>query len=138
MGRVGVGAYDELVLRRGDIVLGLDRTDDSVAAHVAAGRRVIRGDALDLEFWDRVSLHPEIELVVLAMSDHEANLEAVRRIKEFLPDARIAAAAVFPDEVEELVDVGVDTARNLYDEDGQGLADDACDLLELADSARTD
>ncbi len=138
MGRVGAGAYDELVVRRGNVVLGLDRRDESVQRHRDAGRRVMRGDALDSEFWDRMSLHPGTDLVVLAMNDHRANVEAVERIKGHLPDVRIAAAAVFQDEVEELERAGVDTARNLYGEAGQGLADDACDLLEVIDRSRRD
>jgi hypothetical protein len=132
MGRVGAGAYDELVRRRGNVVLGVDRRDETVAANEAAGRLVVRGDALDNDFWDRMRLHPGTELVVLAMGDHRANLEGVRRVKEFLSDVRIAASATFADEVTELERAGVDVARNLYGEAGQGLADDACDLLDRA------
>lgn len=130
MGRVGAGAYDELVARRGEVVLGVDRHAASVAANDAEGRRVIRGDALDLEFWGKLQLQPSIGLVVLAMSDHAANLEAVRRVNSFLPDAKIAATASYPDDVAQLERAGVDVARNLYGEAGQGLADDACDLLD--------
>lgn len=129
MGRVGRGAYDELVVREGPVVLGLDRADEACAANEQAGRWVVRGDALDTEFWSRLRFRPEIELVVLAMSDHQANLEAVRRVKENLPGVKIAAAATFEDEVRELGEAGVDVARNLFSEAGQGLADDACDLL---------
>ena len=131
MGRVGAGAYDELVVRRGDVVLGVDRNDASVAANEAKGRDMVRGDALDFEFWGRLRLDAGVELVVLAMGDHAANLEAVRRVKEFLPTARIAAASSYADDVAELEDAGVDVARNLFGEAGQGLADDACDLLEI-------
>ncbi len=130
MGRVGAGAYDELVRRRGEVVLGVDRRDEALKANRAAGRAMVRGDALDSDFWDRIRLHPGTELVVLAMGDHRANLEGVRRVKQFLPNVRIAASATFPDEVTELEQAGVDVARNLYGEAGQGLADDACDLLE--------
>ncbi|MDJ0955174.1 MAG: cation:proton antiporter [Acidimicrobiia bacterium] len=136
MGRVGEGAYDELVRRRGRVVLGIDRDDEAVVAHEEAGREIVRGDALDTEFWDRISLDHRVDLVVLAMSDHEANLEAVGRIKEYAPNARIAAAAQFADERNQLNEAGVDTARNLYEEAGQGLADDACDLLEIIDADR--
>ena len=136
LGRVGEGAYDELVRRRGPVVLGIDRDSEAVAAHEEAGRRVVRGDALDIEFWDRISLDHRIDLVVLAMSDQEANLEAVRRVKGYVPGARIAAAALFADERQRLSRAGVDTARNLYEEAGQGLADDACDLLEAIDRER--
>ncbi len=130
MGRVGAGAYEELVKRRTTAVLGVDRHDATVALNAAAGRHTIRGDALDFEFWDRLRLHPGIELIVLAMGDHNANLEAVRRVQDFLPEVRIAASASYADEVRELEAAGVDVARNLYGEAGQGLADDACDLLD--------
>ncbi len=131
MGRVGAGAYDELVERRGQMVMGVDRQEVKVSANTADGRTVIRGDALDTEFWARLCLDPGIDLIVLAMSDHAANLEAVRRVQEFLPNARIAATASYADDVVELEAAGVDVARNLYGEAGQGLADDACDLLDI-------
>lgn len=130
MGRVGQGAYDELVRRTGEVVLGVDRRDETVALNVESGRRVLRGDALDRDFWERLRLRPGLELAVLAMSDHEANVEAARRVRHILPKIRIAAAATYPDQVGELEDAGVDVARNLYGEAGQGLADDACDLLD--------
>jgi hypothetical protein len=38
--------------------------------------------------------------------------------------------ATYRDEVTELQSAGVDVARNLYEEAGQGLADDESDLLE--------
>ena len=130
MGRVGAGAYDTLVVREGDVVMGVDRREDAVAANAAQGRNVIRGDALDVEFWGRLRLDHSIDLIVLAMSDHAANLEAVRRVTHFLPDARMAATASHADDVAELEEAGVDVARNLYGEAGQGLAKDACDLLD--------
>jgi predicted Kef-type K+ transport protein len=40
MGRVGTGAYDELVQKRDDGVVGVDRDQDLVDRHVAAGRHV--------------------------------------------------------------------------------------------------
>ena len=129
MGRVGAGAYDELRERRGNIVLGVDRDDRFVVSNTAAGRNVVRGDALDTEFWSRLCLTSDTDLVVLAMSDHDANLEAIRRVREFHPEAMLAAVATHADEVVELEEAGVDVARNLYGEAGQGLADDACDLL---------
>ena len=67
MGRVGAGAYDELVIRRGEVVMGVDRDERSVAANSHAGRRMIRGDALDVEFWGRLHLDETVRLVVLAM-----------------------------------------------------------------------
>jgi voltage-gated potassium channel Kch len=125
MGRVGAGAYDEIVARRGDVVVGVDRDGDRVALHRSEGRNVVRGDALDRDYWEQVRFHPEVELVIAAMSNHVANLECVHRIREFLPGARIAAIARYPDQIAELREAGVDVARNLYEEAGQALADDA-------------
>ena len=125
MGRVGAGAYDEFVAQRGEVVEGVDRSEDVARSQREHGRTVSRGDALDRDFWERVRFHPEIELVVTAMSSHQANLECVRRIREFLPDVRIASIAMYRDQVHELEEAGVDVARNLYEEAGQGLADDA-------------
>jgi predicted Kef-type K+ transport protein len=129
MGRIGAGAYDELVIRRGNVVLGVERDEQGVAANAAAGRDVIRGDALDGEFWSRLQLDESIDLIVLAMNDHAANLEAVRRVKDYLPTTPIAATASYNDDVAELEEAGVQIARNLYGEAGQGIADDACNLL---------
>ncbi len=130
LGRVGEGAYDALVQRRGETVLGVDRNIETIDRNHQAGRNVVRGDALDPEFWERLCFTNTIELVVLAMSDHSANQVAVTRVREFLPRVRIAATASRVDEVANLTSSGVDVARNLYEEAGQGLADDACDLLD--------
>ena len=62
---------------------------------------MVRGDALDRDYWERVRFHPEVELVIAAMSSHGANLECVRRIREFLPSMRIAAIATFADQIDE-------------------------------------
>ena len=110
-------------------VVGIDRKDETVVMHRSEGRSVIRGDALDQDFWERVRFHPDVELVIAAMSSHSANLECVRRVKEFLPSARIAAIATYPDQIAELRDAGVDVARNLYEEAGQALADDATTVV---------
>ena len=126
---MGTGAYEQLSEESGERVVGVDRDPLLVADHVAAGRRVIRGDVLDRGFWERARLHPDVELVVAAMSSHEANLECVRRIREFLPSTRVAAVAVFRDQLADLHEAGVDVARNLYEEAGQALADDALSLL---------
>ncbi|WP_108667157.1 cation:proton antiporter family protein [Euzebya rosea] len=124
MGRVGTGAFDELVIRRGNCVLGVDVDEAKLLRHVGRGRNVIRGDALDRDFWERVRLHPDVELVVVTMGRHHANVECVKRVREFLPDVRIAAVANYPDQVAELQAAGVDVARNLHEEAGQALADD--------------
>ena len=130
MGRVGAGAYDEIARRRGDVVIGVDRKEDVVAAHLTSGRNVVRGDARDSEFWERIRFHEDLELIVVALNSHEANLECVARAHERRPSARVAAIAAYPDEVTQLREAGVAVARNLYEEAGQALADDALSITE--------
>lgn len=125
MGRVGAGAYDEIIERWHVAVVGVDRRERSVVSHAEQGRNVIRGDALDRDFWERLRFRRDVELIVIATDNHASNLKCVERVKEYLPEARIAAIARYPDQVVELRDAGVDVARNLYEEAGQGLADDA-------------
>ena len=125
MGRVGTGAYDEIVARRGDCVVGVERNKDIIEANTGAGRNVVLGYALDQEFWEHLRSHDEVELIVVAMDNHASNLVCVERANEFLPDVNIAAIARYPDQVVELEAAGVDVARNLYEEAGQGLVDDA-------------
>ncbi len=130
MGRVGTGAYDEVVARRRMPTVGVDRNDQVVALHRRHGRNVVRGDALDRDFWERLRFREDVELVVAALDNHSSNLECVRWAREFLPRARIAAIAGYPDQVDELMEAGVDVARNLYEEAGQALADDAIRMLD--------
>ena len=130
MGRIGEGAYDEIVAERGGGgIVGVDRNPEVVDSHQRAGRSVVRGDALDFDFWDRFRFHPEVELVFAAMNSQAANLECIRQIQTFLPNARIAAIAQYRDQVAELRQAGVDVARNLYEEAGQALAADAVSEL---------
>lgn len=131
MGRVGTGAYDELIGRHDLTVLGVDRSAEGAVKQQSAGRNVICGDALDGEFWENVSLDPDVQLILLAMNDHKANVAAVDRMRQYLPDVPIAAIARHADEIAELQEHDVAVARNLYEEAGQGLADDACLVLGL-------
>jgi glutathione-regulated potassium-efflux system ancillary protein KefC len=68
MGRVGSGAYDELVHEKGLRPVGIDADPDSVPKQKAAGRNVVQGSATDADFWHRLHLDDgHIKLVLLAM-----------------------------------------------------------------------
>jgi len=79
-------------------VLGVDRNDKRVALHRNQGREGIRGDALDRDLWERVQLHPDVEMVFATMGNHRANIECVRWIREFLPHVHIASIATYIDQ----------------------------------------
>lgn len=132
MGRIGTGAYDEIVARQVLSPVGVERKEEIVLAHRADGRNVVRGDALDRDFWDRIRFPDDLRLVVVALNTHASNMECVRRAREYVPGARVAAIAAYPDEVAELRRAGATIARNLYEEAGQALADDALSFLDEA------
>ena len=131
MGRVGTAAYDEMRNRLGEIVIGLDSDVDVVKDHQASGRNVILGDATDIDFWARARMggKTRLRIVMLAMPDHAANLQAVSELRSGNFDGMIAATAQFDDEVEELKEAGVHGAFNFYAEAGHGFAEHVCRTL---------
>lgn len=137
MGRVGTGAYDYLHERYGDCVLGIDAEGCTVQRQCSAGRTVIEGDATDSDLWLRIT-GGKVQIVMLAMTDHAANLDVVRRLKDSAYKGVVAASAKYDDELQELRDVGVDTAFNFYEEAGVGFAESVAnkfgDTLERSES----
>jgi predicted Kef-type K+ transport protein len=130
MGRVGTGAYDVVAQRLGTKVLGVDMDTDTVNAECALGRRVIRGSAIDPDFWGRIDLScGRVRLVLLAMPSAQENLFAVQQLRKLAYTGKVAAVAKYPDEVEMLKDAGADAAFNLYAEAGAGFADHVCAQL---------
>ncbi len=123
MGRVGLAAYRNLNSRYPGSVIGFDRDPLGVEQHVAQGRKVLLADATDSDFWERVRVNDTIDLVVLAMPKHGANVHAAESLKRHNFQGVVAATGVFDDEVQELRQLGLDTAFNLYNEAGSGFAD---------------
>lgn len=122
MGRVGLAAYKHLHERFPDKVVGFDRDPASVQKHQDAGRNVLLADATDCDFWERVRVNENIDLVVLAMPKHGANIHAAESLKRHNFQGVVAATGKFDDEVKELRQLGLDTAFNLYSEAGAGFA----------------
>ncbi len=126
MGRVGTGAYDLMRQRCGSQVVGVDFNEDSVAAHQAAGRDVILGDAADPDFWDMLKIcggFRQLEMVLLAMPKHRANMFAIEQLQQAEFKGGVAAIAMFEDQRQELLQAGVHAAYNIYAEAGAGFAD---------------
>ncbi|MGJ8640206.1 MAG: cation:proton antiporter domain-containing protein [Opitutaceae bacterium] len=123
MGRVGMAAYKSLNARYPNAVIGFDRDPISVEKHCAQGRKVQLADATDSDFWERVRVRDNLDLVVLAMPKHSANVHAAESLKRHDFHGVVAATGLFDDEVNELRKLGLDTAFNLYNEAGAGFAD---------------
>jgi predicted Kef-type K+ transport protein len=138
MGRVGTAAYDEMRDRQGNIVIGVDFDADVVKIHQAAGRKVILGDATDIDFWARARLgrKDKIRWVMLAMPDHAANMQAIKELTAIQFDGVIAATAQFDDQVDELKQAGVQAAYNFYAEAGYGFAEHVCQVQDAQRSEK--
>lgn len=125
MGPFGTMAYDTTRERQGDKVLAVDYNKDTVQDHIRAGRRVILGDATDYDFWRKIDLD-KIKIIMLAMSNHQANLLSIKEIKSAGFAGPVTAAARFEDQRRELEEAGATAAYNIFAEAGAGYADHVC------------
>lgn len=117
LGQIGSGAYLRLIDSHGLRVLGVDNNVKKLAAHRAANRNVMEGDAVDSDFWDK--------LVLLAMPGHAGNVYALQQLRKRAFAGHIAAIVSYPDEVATLRELGADEVFHIYDEAGTAFADDA-------------
>ncbi len=130
MGRVGRAAYDEMRTHAEEMIIGIDLDESQVQRNCEDGRNVVLGDATNPEFWSRlVTPHQEIEIILLAMPHHNANLEAAQRMRERGYRGPIVATALFPGQEEELRENGIDEVFNIYAEAGSGAATHMHELL---------
>ena len=133
MGRIGSGAYDELQKTYGKEVCGVEHAPERVDFNRGQGRNVILGDACDTEFWMKLRKDIHLELVILAMPNHQGNMYAAQQLRNFRFDCQVAAIARYPEEVEELSAIGVCAAYNMYEQAGAGLvrtAMEGCRILK--------
>ncbi|BCS96343.1 potassium transporter Kef [Desulfoluna limicola] len=130
MGRTGVGAYDWFHEQYGDVVLGIDFDQETIARHAEQGRVVDQADVTDPDFWRRLPA-PDgtVKLVVLALNNFESMLTVIQKFKKYGYRGELAAIARFDDEVEMLREAGVDIAMNVFAEAGAGLAAHAASSL---------
>jgi len=137
MGRIGTNAYDFLRSKYGETVVGFDFNEKTVKKQRDAGRNAIMGDASDADFWERMRAggrNAGLQLVLLAMPNHMANMYAVKQLGLGGYSGMIAATGMFDDEVQELKDAGVHAAFNLYSEAGSGFAKHVDEKLVLVRS----
>ena len=124
MGRIGAGAYDELKLKFGDSVLGIEHKAELVDTHNKVyGRNVLQGDAADTDFWDKLDKAPSLELVLLAMPHHVGNLFAIEQLHKRNYQGKISALVQYPEEEASLREAGVHSIYNLYEAAGAGFVD---------------
>ena len=122
MGRVGTGAYDKMRERHGDTVVGIDFDNYRVTKHQAKGRKVLHGDPSDADFWEKIKQDHSIKMVMLALPNIQANLDALQQLQRITFPGFIAATARFSDEVQLLKKSGATAVFNIYIEAGAGFA----------------
>ncbi|MEM0966548.1 MAG: cation:proton antiporter family protein [Verrucomicrobiota bacterium] len=130
MGRMGLSVYTYLNNQFPGRVIGFDMDPVQVATHQNLNRNVVLADATDSDFWEKVKIDQDIELVVLAMPKHAANLHAADVLKETGYEGVVTTTAKFDDEVRELRELGVDSAFNFYNEAGAGFSRHVSSVLK--------
>lgn len=136
MGNIGTGAYEAIARSYGEQVLGIDDNDRKLAQHHAMHRRVAAADASDPDFWHRVALE-QLELVMLALTNHQENMLVADLLREMGYTGRIAAVVRFDEEATALEAKGI-SAFNLYAQAGEGFAAHAARGLRERRSADRD
>ncbi|WP_439107094.1 cation:proton antiporter domain-containing protein [Congregibacter sp.] len=120
MGNIGTGAYEAIARSYGREVLGIDDNDRKLAQHLAMHRRVAAADASDPDFWHRIALD-DLELVMLALTNHQENMLVADLLHQMGYKGRIAAVVRFEEEADALKAKGI-SAFNLYAQAGEGFA----------------
>ncbi|AEE47246.1 cation:proton antiporter family protein [Cellulomonas fimi] len=129
LGRVGASTYARLRDEYRLSVVGVEHDRTRVAALEDEGYEVVRADATDLEFWNRVQRAGRVKVAVLAMPFHNANLIALARLQAAGFAGKVAAVARYDDDVSELQRHGADAVFHLYGSAGSALADHAAEVL---------
>jgi len=123
MGRVGTGAYDRMRELHPETVVGIDFDTEVIKRHQSTGRNVLHGDPSDADFWDKIERTHSIELVMLALPNLQANLDALEQLKKISFPGRIAVTAGYRDDEKKLLRAGATAVFNIYTEAGNGFAD---------------
>jgi len=122
MGTLGLPAFEYLHSQHGHEVMGLDFNHERVNALQRDKRNVVYADATDSVLWESTD-SSKIELVLLAMSEFEANLNCIRemiRVKD--RRFRIGAVVHYDDQKERLTELGVEYVYCYKDKLGKEFA----------------
>ena len=126
MGRVGRAAYLQLESEYGKRVIGIENREDRAIQLRESGYDVIEGDALDPDLWHQLTRTGELDMAILAMPFHGANLTAMKFLEKHQFVGTVAAVAHYNDEAEEMRG-HVDSVFGLYNGAGTALADGAAE-----------
>jgi predicted Kef-type K+ transport protein len=128
MGRVGSGAYDTIESQYHLRACGVETDKAKIAKHIESGRRVIYGDAEDVDFWE--GLHAtDYKLVMFTMPSVAEMVDAVQQLRNCGYTGKVAAVAKYEDERVRMKAAGADVVFNYYAEAGAGFAEHALSTM---------
>lgn len=120
MGRTGVSAYQVLHAREKRVV-GFDADPTVLENLLAEGRRVVYGDAEDVELWSGLSLE-KIKGVIVTVPVFEVRCAAISQLRKHGFSGQIATICYYGDEEKELVRLGANLILHPLVEAGSQLA----------------
>ncbi|MDP3891786.1 cation:proton antiporter family protein [Nocardioides sp.] len=135
MGRVGSAVYRQLTDVYGLQVVGVESEGARAARLRDEGLDVVEGDATDPDFWERLTQAGTVDIAVLAMPFHGANVTALEKLEASDFKGTVAAVAQYDDDAIEAREMGAHAVYGLYDGAGVALADKVADAAGLT---RTD
>ncbi len=124
MGRVGTGAFMSLDKLVHTNVFGMDSDRSKVNRLREEGLNVICGDGEDVDLWDNLDIS-SVKLVLLALPSIEDVINVTKQLNNAGYSGKIAAIARYEDEVEYLLNNGVDKVFNFFTEAGLGFAEES-------------
>ncbi|MBF0471164.1 MAG: cation:proton antiporter [Gammaproteobacteria bacterium] len=135
MGRVGQAAYDDMAINARGEILGIDMDKAEVDSNKSEGRKVVLGDAAHPEFWSRFSDgHHGVEMILLAMPNHAANIAAADNLRDHGYTNSLVATALYPDQEVDMKKHGITEVYNIYKEVGMGAALHMLDALQRVET----
>lgn len=131
MGRVGRGAFETLAKLMEKGVTGMDADLDKVSSLREQSYKAILGDGENIDLWENVDIS-KIELILLALPSIQDSSNITNQLRTASYTGKIAAIARYEDEVQPLLDVGVDKVFNFFTEAGLGFAEESFEMLSHA------
>ncbi|WP_026374922.1 cation:proton antiporter family protein [Aestuariibacter salexigens] len=129
MGRVGMGAFSSLSGMRKERVWGMDADTVKIRRLQEQGLQVINGDGEDIDLWENLDLQ-HVKLVLIALPSVDDTAHVTQQLAYAGFTGKIAAIARYEDEVQGLLDVGVDKVFNFFTEAGTGFAEESLQLID--------
>ena len=106
----------------------MDADVDRVNKLNAMGGKAILGDGENIDLWENLDMS-NVRLVLLALPSVEDSSNITAQLRNAEYNGQIAAIARYKDEVDPLLQVGVDRVFNFFTDAGLGFAEESISML---------